>query len=150
MMELGEIVRSFILLCPVLTLAIKQSDILEETLPDSGHQVAGARLPYYRTVLDLRGRQHIRFALKAGHSSNVLLSENQADCILYNSDIAFIEISIGGWFNTKSIIRIGTMEGEWRKPCRVGRVRKTFFELTLVWSGFPFLLGPIGYRTLKG
>ena len=31
-------------------------------------------------------------------------------------------------------------------PSNLGCVRKTIFELTLVWSGFPFLLGPIDYR----
>ena len=33
--------------------------------------------------------------------------------------------------------RSGSMQGY-----ALGRVRKTFFELTLVWSGFPFVLEP--------
>ncbi len=82
------------------------------TLPDSGDHFAEARLPHFRTALNVTGRVHIRFALKAGHSSNVLLSEKPADSIMYSSDSNYIELSIAGWENTKSIIRVGTMEGK--------------------------------------
>lgn len=110
-MKLESMIGIFMLFPPIL-LAIKPANILEQALPDSGDHFAGARLPHFRTVQNVTGIDHIRFTLKAGHSSDVWLSEKPAESIMYSSDFDYIEMSIAGWDNTKSIVRVGTMEGK--------------------------------------
>ena len=112
MMERADIIRILLLFAPIMVLAIQQSGIIEESLPNAGHQSAGARLPHYRNMLDITRRNHIRFSVKAASNSFLFLSEKLVNTIDYNNDHGYAEIALGGWGNSKSIIYRGTMFGE--------------------------------------
>ncbi len=105
-----EHVWIFVFVLPTMILAIPQNDIIEINVPDAGNQGGSNRLPFYRHVLDLISDQcYIRFAVKTGANAYILLSENPSAMIDYNTDSHYVEIEIGGYSNTKSIIRVGTL-----------------------------------------
>ncbi len=110
-MDKGKIVHIFLLLSPVLILGIRQVDILQETLPNGGSLSNRDRIPFYREVLDLSSRRHIRFTLKAGNDASLLFSERHANTIDYDNDFDYAEIYIGGSGNSETVITIGTMAG---------------------------------------
>ena len=60
----ADIVRVVILLSAVMILRTKQTEMLEESLPNAGDQYQGARILHYRNVLGLTGRNFIRLAVK--------------------------------------------------------------------------------------
>ncbi len=65
---------------------------------------------FSKKLLDVSKRNHIRLAIKADKSAFILLSAKPAKSINQNNYFKFIELLIGGWLNTKSIIRVGNME----------------------------------------
>ena len=100
-----------ILVLPVVVLAINQLEIIEESLPNAGNVVEADRIPHYREVLHLTGRQHIRFALKSGGNPVLLLSKTPANSIVYSTDHDYAEVGVGYSTNTKCCIRIGIIFG---------------------------------------
>ncbi len=101
----------FHLLLPVLILAIKQTEILEETLPNAGGHGGGNMIPYFRSVMNLTQRNHIRFAVKAANDAILLFSERQGNTIDYSNDHDYTQVVIGGAGNSWSRIRVGSMSG---------------------------------------
>ncbi len=97
------------LILPAVLMAINQLEIVEESLPNAGDQDGANRIPHYREVLTLTGRQHIRFALKSGGNTFLLLSNSPAHSIVYNTDHDYAEVGVGSFHNTKCCIRIGLM-----------------------------------------
>ncbi len=110
-MILGEYLRVFLLLSPVIVLAMKYTEVIEMTLPDGGLLDAGQKIPHYRSVMDLRWRSYVRFAVKAETSAHLLLSEKPVDTVIYGTDHDYMEIILGGAQNSVPAIRIGTMQG---------------------------------------
>ncbi len=106
-MESGNIVHILLLLCPVMILAINQGEILQESLPDGGMQ-GSSRVQSFSEMLDVTSRQHIRFAVKAGTSPTLLLSQKRISSIDINTP-DYLEILIGGYGNSKSMIGIGAL-----------------------------------------
>ncbi len=96
---------------PVVILAAIPADIIELSLPDAGDLWGSDKLPLYRSVLEFRGRKHIRFAVKAGNDAHLLFSEKHVNMIDYDTDTNYFEIIIGGYYNTRCIIRVGTLSG---------------------------------------
>ena len=96
---------------PLIVLAIKQNEIMSESIPDAGRKGGANRVPFYRELMHITDRNHIRFSVKAKHNALLLLSERPANSIDYYTDHEYLEISIGAWSNTKSNIRLGTMQG---------------------------------------
>ena len=81
------------------------------TLPGSGQTNRAARLSQYREILDVTERNHIRMAIQADQAAFIFLSGKPANSIDYNTYFDYIELLIGGWLNTKSLIRVSTMGG---------------------------------------
>ena len=110
-LEQRDIVYIFLFLSPVMILGIRTVDIIEVIVPDGGDLHNRDRIPFYRDLLDLSSRQHIRFSLKAGNDAFLLFSERHANTIDYGTDLDYAEIHIGGSGNSKTVITIGTMSG---------------------------------------
>ncbi len=53
----------------------------------------------------------VRFGVQAAANAHLLLSGVPANSINYTSYTKYVELCIGGWYNNKSIIRLGTMSG---------------------------------------
>ena len=80
------------------------------TVPNA-NQAPVAKLSLFRSVLELTGRNHIRFAVKAGKDYHLLLSGKLVNTINSNTDSDYIEILIGGTGNSRSTIRVGILSG---------------------------------------
>ena len=105
-----DIVYIFFLLLPAVILAIHQVEIIQKTVPNIGTMTD--RFPHYKEVMELNGRGHIRFGIKASVNGNLMLSEKPANSIDINSYYSYIELIIGGWSNERCLIRVGTMQGD--------------------------------------
>ncbi len=68
-----------------------------------------ARLPHYKNILDLSGRHHIRFRVKAGAEAFLFLSGKPVDTVIPNVDIDYCEVTIGGFSGIRSLLKVGTM-----------------------------------------
>ncbi len=95
----------------LLSMTINKGEILEQTLPDAGRKIAGARLPFYRHVFDLKNTRHLKFSVKASQDGFLLFSEKIANSMNYNIDHEYVEVNIGAHGNKKTLIRVGTMDG---------------------------------------
>ncbi len=142
----------FLLLSPMIIThvihAIKNVEIIEEILPDAGTQPMSARLPHYRTVLNISSRTQLRFGVRALHNSYLMLSEKPANTIDYSTYHDYAEIGIGGWINLKSIIYVGTIGGSAGAVDTHGILNNTEFRYFWVtWSngiirvGHGFIMG---------
>ncbi len=107
-MESRYIFHVLVLLCPVMTLAINQAEIIQESLPDGGMQ-GKVRIHSFREVLDVTTRHHIRFAVKAGTSPTLLLSQKHISSIDINTHDYLEIFNIGGYGNSKSMIGLGVL-----------------------------------------
>ncbi len=143
-----EILSIFLLMSPVLILGIKEVDILEETVPDGGNLYNRDRIPFYREVLGLSNRRHIRFTLKAGNDASLLFSERHANTINYDTDFDYAEIYIGGSGNSETVITIGTMAGMdgsvYTPDILDGTVLKSFWvawDSAVIKLGHGFVIG---------
>ncbi len=96
----------------LLAVSALSMEIIEEAIPDYGYRLGPSRLPVYKNVLDLTGHVYIRFAVRAAHDAHIMFSERPANSIDYSTDSEYAELVIGGWSNTRSILRMGTMEGQ--------------------------------------
>ncbi len=141
-MERGEIGHIFLLLTPVIALAVRQTVVQEESLPDLGNYEGAAMIPYWRSVLDLTYRQYIQFAVKGTQDAALLFSERHANTINYTTDFDYVMFTIGGWWGDYSIIRVGIMTGD------VGRVNTSdildssqFINLWISWSNSTMRIG---------
>ncbi len=132
----GKFIPILLLLAPFMILCIKYEEVIEQILPDGGDVMGSDKLPLYRAVIDLSGRKHIRFSVKTGWNANILFSERQANTIDTNTDNEYIEVIIGGWGNSKSIIRVETLGGH---NGRLGTPNilnaNTFKEFWVSWKG---------------
>ncbi len=97
----------YLLFLPFMTQAIRQTEIIVESIPNGGVVLGGNKFPLYRSVLDLTERNHIRVSVKAANDAFLLFSERYANSIVINTDTDLFEVLIGGWSNTKSVIRVG-------------------------------------------
>ncbi len=93
---------------PTIILAIKEAEIIHETIPSSG-DVHPHRMPYYREVVDTSSIHHIHFAVKAERAACILFSEIPANSIDTNTNSDYAEVCIGVWANGKCTIRIGDL-----------------------------------------
>ncbi len=100
-----DIIYILLVVFLVRILATDQDDIIDITLPNVGNVQGASRVLSYQNVLDITTRQYIRFSIKARNNAHLLLSEKLAYNINYNAD-DFIEIGIGEYSNSKSIIRV--------------------------------------------
>ncbi len=91
--------------------SIRQNEIIQEVLSDSGGQNSATYIPYYRNVLDVCQRLHIRFSVKASNDATLLFSERHANTVDYYSDYDYNQVLLGGWSNSLSVIRQGYMVG---------------------------------------
>ncbi len=147
-MDIGDVVCVVFLFSPVIILGIEQEDIIEESLPDSGNIDGGDKIPFYRSVLELSGRQYIRFALKSGGNAGLLFSEKLANTINYNTDYDYIEFAFGGWDNVKTVIRIGTMSGDAGYVYTPGILDSTTFKY--FWIGWESGMITLGHGFVIG
>ncbi len=107
----GDLLYIFFLFSPVIIHAIQQMEIIKESLPNAGTPPGGSKLLHYWSVLNLSNRNHIRLAVRTRNDAGLLFSEKPANLINYGTDINYFEIIIGGFSDTKSIIRVGTLSG---------------------------------------
>ncbi len=99
----------FLAVLPIAILAILQDGIMEVSLPDGGGKIGVDRLPLYTYTLDLNGRQHIRFFVKACHDAFLLFADKYANTIDINTDHGHIEVQFAGMGNAQSVIRTSPM-----------------------------------------
>ncbi len=76
---------------------------MEYTLSDGGW--AFDRCQLYRNTVDVSTRSNVTFQVKAKNDAHILLSEEHPN----NMTSDYVEIVLGGWDNSKSIIRVGNM-----------------------------------------
>lgn len=81
--------------------------VIEKELPDGGWV---SRETHYTTILDdLSERNNILFSIMAAHDAHIVLSEQLTENLNGNN---FVELTLGGWENTMSMIRVKTTGGE--------------------------------------
>ena len=104
----GDLIRCFILLVPVIALAIQQPDILQVSLSNAGNRGGQDRINTYTPALQVEGMNHIRLAIKSTEVY-MLLSETHVNTLNINTNNDYIEINIGTDVGTKSRIGVGRM-----------------------------------------
>ncbi len=109
-MDRQDIAHIFLMFTPMLALAIQPTQIQEESLPNLGDYDGAAMVPYWRSVLDLTYRQYIQFEVKAANDAALLFSERHANTINYSTDTDYVMVTIGGWTDEYSVIRVGSMD----------------------------------------
>ncbi len=113
------------------------SGFLEVFTPDSGH--AGDRASAYQNILDISGRDHITFSLKAPHDGLILLSQEPADSITNNK---YAEIVIGGYGNRKSCIRIASWSADETEYNMANQLDATVFtDIWISWNSGAIRVG---------
>ena len=87
----------------------------------------------YTTILDdLSARNHVKLSIMAAHDAAIVLSEQPTESLVGNK---FVEFTLGGWENTKSIIRVQTTSDENGKVATPNLLNEdNFQDFWLTWN----------------